>query len=155
LTDGFLNVGITEKDEVSRIFSDGLERSRIRTATLGFGDSYDENLLENLATISGGNFYDANSAEKLPAIFDSELEGLQRTACQNVRVRVRKLDFCESWNLYASFHSVPLPDGRIEISLGDLSSEESTALVFHLNVLPLPLMPDGTPAATLEGERVL
>jgi Ca-activated chloride channel family protein len=155
LTDGFLNVGITEKDEVSRIVSDGLERSRIRTATLGFGDSYDENLLENLATISGGNFYDANSAEKLPAIFDSELEGLQRTACQNVRVRVRKLDFCESWNLYASFHSVPLPDGRIEISLGDLSSEESTALVFHLNVLPLPLMPDGTPAATLEGERVL
>lgn len=155
LSDGLLNVGITEPAQVEHIVADGLERSQIRTATLGFGDNYDENLLEKLATRSGGNFYDANSAEKLPAIFESELEGLQRTACQNVRVRVRKLDFCEKWDLYASFHFIPLPDGRVEISLGDLTSEESATLVFHLDVLPLPRFPDGTPVATLEGERLL
>ena len=155
LSDGLLNRGIIDQPEVSRIVCDGLERSRIRTSTLGFGDCYDENLLEILATGSGGNFYDANSPEKLPAIFESELEGLQRTACQNVRVRVRKLDFCEAWSLYAAFRSVPLPDGRMEISLGDLTSEESATLAFHLDVLPLPLLPDGTAAATLEGERLL
>lgn len=155
LSDGCLNAGITAPDEVARIVSDGLERSRIRTATLGFGDGYDENLLERLAACSGGNFYDANSAEKLPAIFEAELEGLQRIACQNVRVRVRKLDFCENWALFASYHSVALPDGRIEISLGDLTSEESATLVFHLDVLPLPILPGGEPVATLEGERLL
>lgn len=155
LSDGCLNAGITAPDEVARIVSDGLERSRIRTATLGFGDGYDENLLERLAACSGGNFYDANSAEKLPAIFEAELEGLQRIACQNVRVRVRKLDFCENWVLFASYHSVALPDGRIEISLGDLTSEESATLVFHLDVLPLPILPSGEPVATLEGERLL
>lgn len=155
LSDGCLNAGITAPDEVARIVSDGLERSRIRTATLGFGDGYDENLLERLAACSGGNFYDANSAEKLPAIFEAELEGLQRIACQNVRVRVRKLDFCENWALFASYHSVSLPDGRLEISLGDLTSEESATLVFHLDVLPLPILPSGEPVATLEGERLL
>ena len=155
LSDGHLNVGITAPDEVARVVSDGLERSRIRTATLGFGDGYDENLLERLASCSGGNFYDANSAEKLPAIFEAELEGLQRTACQNVRVRVRKLDFCDNWILYASYHSVVLPDGRIEISLGDLTSDESATLVFHLDVLPLPLLPGGEPSASLEGERLV
>jgi Ca-activated chloride channel family protein len=155
LSDGLLNVGITAPDDVARIVSDGLERSRIRTATLGFGDGYDENLLERLATCSGGNFYDANSAEKLPAIFEAELEGLQRTASQNVRVRVRKLDFCENWALFASYHSVSLPDGRIEISLGDLTSEESATLVFHLDVLPLPILPGGEPVASLEGEKLV
>ena len=155
LSDGMLNRGIIDRSEVTRIVSDGLERSLIRTSTLGFGDSYDENLLEILATGSGGNFYDANSPEKLPAIFESELEGLQRTACQNVRIRVRKLDFCESWSLYAAFRSIPLPDGRVEISLGDLTSDESATLAFQLDVLPLPLLADGTPAATLEGERLL
>jgi hypothetical protein len=43
----------------------------------------------------------------------------------------------------------------VEISLGDLTSEESATLAFHLDVLPLPLLPDGTAAATLEGERLL
>ncbi len=155
LSDGCLNAGITAPDEVARIVADGLERSRIRTATLGFGLNYDENLLERLATCSGGNFYDANSAEKLPAIFEAELEGLQRTASQNVRVRVRKLDFCENWILFASYHSVALPDGRIEISLGDLTSEESATLVFHLDVLPLPVLTTGEPVATLDGEPLL
>jgi len=69
LSDGLLNEGIVEHGEVTRLVSDGLGRSGIRTATLGFGDHYDEALLEKLATCSGGNFYDANSAEKLPAIF--------------------------------------------------------------------------------------
>jgi Ca-activated chloride channel homolog len=155
LSDGLLNQGIVEPDEVKRIVCDGIERSKIRTSTLGFGAGYDEKLLESLATASGGNFYDANSPEKLPAIFESELEGLQKIAAQNVRLRIGKLTFCENWVAFASYHSVPLPDGRVEISLGDLTSDESATVVFLLDVLPLPVFPDGSPAAALEGEELL
>ena len=155
LSDGLLNVGITDPEQVSRIVADGLERGHIRTSTLGFGDQYDETLLERLATSSGGNFYDANSPEKLPAIFSAELEGLQKTAAQNVRLRVRKLTFCEDWQALASYYSVALPDGRTELSLGDLVSEESVTVIFQLEVLPLPLLPDGSPAASLEGEALM
>ncbi len=155
LSDGFLNQGITDPGEVVRIVGDGLERGKIRSSTLGFGDAYDETLLDRLATSSGGNFYDANSADKLPAIFTAELEGLQKTAAQNVRVRIRKRQFCERWKSLASYYSVPLPDGRTEVSLGDLVSEESATAVFELEVLPLPLLADSTPAASLEGEELL
>lgn len=155
LSDGLLNVGITNPQEVGRIVADGLERGRVRTSTLGFGDQYDETLLERLATSSGGNFYDANSAEKLPAIFSAELEGLQKTAAQNVRLRFRKLTFCENWQALASYRSVPLPDGRTEFALGDLISQESVTLIFQLEVLPLPLLPDGSAAASLEGEALV
>ena len=155
LSDGQLNQGIVEPDEVKRIVCDGLERSKIRTSTLGFGDGYDEKLLESLATASGGNFYDANSPDKLPAIFESELDGLQKIAAQNVRLRVGKLTFCENWVAFASYHSVPLPDGRVEISLGDLTSDESATVVFLLDVLPLPIFSDGSPAAMLDGEELL
>jgi Ca-activated chloride channel family protein len=155
LSDGQLNQGIVEPDEVKRIVCDGLERSKVRTSTLGFGDGYDEKLLESLATASGGNFYDANSPDKLPAIFESELDGLQKIAAQNVRLRVGKLTFCENWVAFASYHSVPLPDGRVEISLGDLTSDESATVVFLLDVLPLPIFSDGSPAAMLDGEELL
>jgi Ca-activated chloride channel family protein len=155
LSDGQTNRGIQDPESVQRIVSDGLERTQIRTSTLGFGEGYDEKLLESLATASGGNFYDANAPEKLPAIFDAELDGLQKIAVQNVRLRVAKLTFCENWGVFASYPSVPLPDGRVEIFLGDLTSDESATVVFHLDVLPLPIFPDGSPATNLDGEELL
>lgn len=155
LSDGELNRGIVDPAEITRIVADGQERSRVRTSTLGFGQDYNEDLLGQLATSSGGIFYDANSPEKLPAIFKAELDGLQRIAVQNLRFRVEPLAFCESWSLLASYPAVKLPDGRIEISLGDLVSEESATVVLELEVLPLPLLPGGEPVTTLEGEALL
>lgn len=155
LSDGQTNQGITDPAEIKNVVADGLERAKVRTSTLGFGNGYDEVLLDALATVSGGNFYDANSPDKLPAIFESELEGLQRVAAQNVRLRVGKRTFCENWVVFASYHSVALPDGRVEISLGDLTSDESATVVFLLEVLPLPLLPDGAPVAQLDGEELL
>lgn len=154
LSDGHLNVGIVQPDEVARIVADGLERGRVRTSSLGFGDNYDEILMERLATCSGGEFYDANSADKLPAIFAAELEGLQKIAAQNVRLRFQKGMFCEGWKLLASYPSVSLPDGRAEIAVGDLVSEEAATVIFELGVMALPLLPDGGPAASLEGEEL-
>lgn|GEM_PF-453068 len=155
LSDGELNQGIVDPTEVAHIVADGKERSSIRTSTLGFGHAYNEDLLERLATFTGGVFYDANSPEKLPAIFDAELDGLQRIAVQNLRVRLEPLAFCDSWALLASYPSVTLPDGRTEFSLGDLVSGESATAVLELEVLPLPLLPDGEPVASLEGEALL
>ena len=47
------------------------------------------------------------------------------------------------------------PDGRVEINIGDLVSEEERTLVLALEVLPIPLMADGTPAADLKGEELV
>lgn len=154
LTDGQLNAGIVDPAQVKGIVASGLERQMVRTACLGFGDGYNESLLGELAKATNGEFYDADSPEKLPAIFAHELEGLQSVAVQNLRVRLKRLDFCEDIFGLNDYPFVFLPDGRTEIAVGDLVSEEERVAVFALEVLPLPLL-NGQPVASLAGECLL
>lgn len=155
LTDGHLNQGITDPSQVELIVDSGLERDGIRTATLGFGNNYDEVLLSALAKRANGEFYDADGPEKLPAIFKAELEGLQSLTAANLRVRLRPRAFCESWTQCSDTTQTALPGGWTELSVGDLVSGEERFLVLALEVLPLPLQADGTPLTTLEGEELL
>jgi Ca-activated chloride channel family protein len=154
LTDGQLNVGITEPPQVERVVTGGLETDRVRTTCLGFGDDYVEDLLRQLAKVSGGDFFDADSPEKLPAIFREVLQGLQQISAQNVRVRINPLDFCEAMAQLSDYPVTSLPDKRVELAIGDLISEEDRILVLMAQVLPLPLL-NGRPVASLEGEKLL
>ena len=139
---------------VMRLVGAGLEKDAVRTSCLGFGPAYNEDLMAECARITGGQFYDAQSAEKLPAIFAAELEGLQKLVVQNLRVRFKRLDFCEAAMLLGNSPVVNLPDGRQEITVGDLVSGETRVLCFELGVLPLPLVA-GQPVCSLEGELLL
>ena len=96
-----------------------------------------------------------DSAEKLPLVFEAELEGALRIAVQNLRVRVAKEDFCYSWRDLAELKRVPLPDGRRELLVGDLVSEEERSFALSVRVLPIPLGADGSQVASLEGEKIL
>jgi Ca-activated chloride channel homolog len=154
LTDGHLNAGIVDPVQVERIITGGLEADRVRTTCLGFGDEYLEDLLRQLAKVSGGDFYDVDSPEKLPIIFREVLQGLQQTSAQNVRVRIQPLDFCEALLQLSDYPVTQLPDGRVELAIGDLISEEDRVLVLLAQVLPLPLL-NGRPVASLEGEKLL
>lgn len=155
LSDGQLNAGIVEPAMVQRIVAAGLEKGRIRTSCLGLGDDYQEHLLADLAAATGGGFYDANAPEKLPAIFAAELEGLQSIVIQNLRLRIRKLDFCDTLTLFADYPVLDLPDGRREIAIGDLVSNEQRTLILGMQTLVIPRLADGQPAASLEGEALL
>jgi len=154
LTDGHLNAGIVDPVQVGRIVASGLEKDTVRTSTLGFGDNYSEDILRQLAKVSGGDFHDADSPEKLPVIFKEELQGLQQITAQNVRMRVKTLDFCERWGQLSDYSYTSLPDKRIEFSIGDLVSDEDRIMVLLMEVLALPLF-NGQPVASLEGEKLL
>lgn len=154
LSDGLLNVGLTDPVQVRQIVGQGLEMDGIRTACLGLGNNYDEKLLSSLAEATNGEFYDADSPDKFPEIFSQELEGLQRLSVQNLRVRVKPLDFCEWVRQMSTCPTVQLPDGRQEFALGDLMSEEQRVLCLEIGVLPLPCI-SGTPVTTLEGEVLI
>ena len=154
LSDGHLNSGIVEPAAVQRLVAAGLEHDTIRTACLGFGSTYNEDLMAELARSTNGTFYDANSPEKLPAIFTAELDGLQRLAAQNVRLRLKRLDFCESLVALGEYPVVQLPDGSYEFALGDFVSDEERVVCFALEVLPLPCI-NNQPVTTLEGEDLL
>ncbi|MFP6899846.1 MAG: VWA domain-containing protein, partial [Opitutales bacterium] len=155
LSDGLLNVGVIEPQQVRSIVADGRNGADIRTSSLGFGRHYDEELLGDLARATDGNFYDVETEDKLPAIFAAELEGLQRVSVQNLRLRVRKKAFCERWEVFDNMPRTNRQDDWVELSVGDLISEEERAVAFSMEVLPIPLLADGNPAAELDGEELL
>jgi Ca-activated chloride channel family protein len=155
LTDGQTNTGIIEPAQIRQIVAQGLKQDRVHTSCLGFGDGYNEDLLDNLAKAAGGALHDADSPERFPEIFRQELDSLLKLSAQNVRVRLKKLHYCTGVSVISDYLSVTLPEGGLEITLGDLVSEEERALVLALEVLPIPNLPDGAPAASLEGEALL
>ena len=155
LTDGHLNQGITEPDRVEALTRSGFGKDGIRTSCLGFGDSYNEEILVAMSGVGHGQLHDADSAEKFPAILAHELDGLQKITAQNVRLRIEPKLFCHSWSQYGDYPTITLPDGRVEIALGDLVSEERRDFVLLTEVLPLPLLPGGELPASLEGEELL
>jgi NAD-dependent SIR2 family protein deacetylase len=154
LSDGLLNVGIVEQPAVRQIVARGLEHDGIRTSCLGFGADYNEDLMSEMSRVASGQFYDAQSPEQLPAIFSAELDGLQKLAVQNLRLRIKPMDFCESLVVLGNYPSVRLPDGRDELAIGDLVSDEERVVCFALEVLPLPCI-EGAPVASLAGEKLL
>jgi len=122
LSDGQLNCGIVEPEAVRRIVAGGLENHSIRTSCLGFGEHYNEDLMTVLSQVTGGQFYDADSAERFPAIFESELEGLQKLVVQNLRLRLRRLEFCETLLPLGNCRRCSCPTGRLSSQLATWSA---------------------------------
>ena len=134
LTDGMANRGITDHRELITLVGDGLRNDGIRTSCLGFGDHYQEDLLSDMATHSTGNFYDVDSKEKLPTVFAAELEGALRISIENLRVRIKQEEQCESWDDFGGMRKTLLEDGRSELLIGDLVSEEVRSFALEMKV---------------------
>lgn len=87
LSDGLANVGETNNDIIGtdvRRFS----QENVTTTTLGLGDDYNEDLLEAMALCGDGNYYYVESPDQLPAIFQTELQGLMATLGTGVTLNV-------------------------------------------------------------------
>jgi len=136
LTDGMANRGIRDHRELITLVGDGLRDHGIRTSCLGFGDHYQEDLLSDMATHSTGNFYDVDSKEKLPTVFAAELEGALRISIENLRVRIKPGEYCESISDFGGMRRTEMEDGRTELLVGDLVSEEVRNFAMELSVKP-------------------
>ena len=136
LTDGMANRGITDHRELITLVGDGLRDHGIRTSCLGFGDHYQEDLLSDMATHSTGNFYDVDSKEKLPTVFAAELEGALRISVENLRVRIKPEEYCESISDFGGMRRTEMEDGRTELLVGDLVSEEVRSFALQVRVSP-------------------
>jgi hypothetical protein len=134
LSDGVANRGIRDHRELITLVGDGLRDHGIRTSCLGFGDHYHEDLLSDMATHSTGNFYDVDSKEKLPTVFAAELEGALRISVENLRVRIKPEEQCVSWDDFGGMRKTILDDGRTELLIGDLVSEEVRSFALELKV---------------------
>jgi Ca-activated chloride channel family protein len=83
LSDGMANVGVTDPNTIATE-ARGLAARGVGTTTLGVGDSYNEDLLEAMASAGDGHYYYIESPVQLVDIFQTELQGLMATLGQKV-----------------------------------------------------------------------
>ncbi|MFN8613571.1 MAG: VWA domain-containing protein [Vulcanimicrobiota bacterium] len=116
LTDGEANIGETGIDPICTAVSQ-LVRQGVQTTTLGFGSSYNEELLSAMAASGDGNHFFVEKAEQLGAFFELELAGLRATQGRNVRLSL-SLAGGISMRWLGQVHM----DDRARVKLSDLVS---------------------------------
>jgi Ca-activated chloride channel family protein len=129
LTDGLANVGIVAHDQLSGLTARAREDG-ITTTTIGFGEDYDEVLLQQMAERGGGNSYYIESPDQAPSIFEHEIAGLLGVAAQNVTVSIK----IESAQLIAVHHAYPCTTegDQLRLDIGDLYAAEPKAVLVEL-----------------------
>lgn len=152
LTDGHANVGITDKTLLINTAQQKAEET-VATTTLGFGNSFNEDLLIGMARAGGGNFYYIQSTEDASGVFQIELDSLKSVVAQNLTVTIAP----DAPQLGAEGFSVGLrgyrteksSEGKTVVVLGDVYANEDKLLAVELK-LPAPAATGSLPLLTLE-----
>lgn len=87
LSDGLANKGETNPDVICTHVH-GLMKHGVSTSTMGIGTDFNEDLLEAMAKSGDGNYYYIESPDSLPAIFQSELQGIMATIGSKVSLGI-------------------------------------------------------------------
>jgi Ca-activated chloride channel homolog len=122
LTDGLANQGITDPHLLTELCRTAASHG-ITTTTIGFGPSFNEDLLTAMADAGGGAAYYVERPDQAPGIFEEEVEGLLSLAAQNVAVEISTSSGCELTQIHHSYPRTDRKDG-VRLELGDLYARE-------------------------------
>ena len=134
LTDGQANVGIVEPEKLVGLAGGGAAHP-VSTTCIGFGEQFNEDLLEAMARAGGGNYWYVESDDQMAGIFAGEIEGLVALAAQNVEVEVRLthpgvagVSFLQSYPVRQT------AGGAWRVALNDVyaTSPKALGLLFHV-----------------------
>ena len=134
LTDGHANVGTTDTPTLVKL-AQQKAGSGVATTTLGFGTSFNEDLLIGMARAGEGNYYYIESHEDLSQVFGIELEGLSSVCGQNLQVTITPqpaVSAVDVLSLYRTQESA----GTYTVTVGDVYAIEDKILVIDLVVKP-------------------
>lgn len=133
-TDGLANIGITGGDQL-RSLPRSAAQARVTTTCIGFGETFDEDLLRDMARAGQGNFWYIERVDQMAGIFAEEIEGLVALAAQNLRLSVRFTHpGAQGVSLLQDYPVTQQPDGSLDIAIGDLyaASPRVLGLAFHV-----------------------
>jgi Ca-activated chloride channel family protein len=133
-TDGQANRGITAISDLVAL-ARGAATERVTTTCIGFGGSFNEELMRVMSGAGGGNYWNVEATDQMTDMFDEEIEGLVALAAQNVEVQVRLTHArAAGVTLLQSLPHDRTPDGGWRITLGDLyaTSPKAVGLIFHV-----------------------
>jgi Ca-activated chloride channel family protein len=137
LSDGLANVGVTDPNTIA-IEARGLAARGVSTTTLGVGDSYNEDLLEAMASAGDGHYYYIESPAQLVDIFQTELQGLMAMLGQKVSLGLEPRPGASVSDVLNDFEKAPT--GRL--MLPNLVVGMPVLVLVRLSVPPQPAAGD-------------
>jgi Ca-activated chloride channel family protein len=127
LSDGHANVGDTDYEVIAAKVKKAADAG-IKVSTFGLGASYDEDLLEALATAGGGGYYYLASPDDAPRAFAAELEGLLAITARDAVLTVTPASGVTVKRFLG------LEAEQSPVRLGDLPGEATRTLLVELEV---------------------
>jgi Ca-activated chloride channel family protein len=87
-TDGDFNVGITDRDTLTKLIEEK-RKSGVYLTAVGVGDNnYNDALMESLADKGNGNYYYLDGLQEAKRIFSTQLQGTMVTVANDVKVQL-------------------------------------------------------------------
>jgi len=136
LTDGQANMGTTQPKVLIKTAQDWAEKG-IVTTTLGFGRSFNEDLLIGMANGAGGNFYYIQTPEEAEDVFAIELQSLVSVVAQNLTVTLQPEASVEIPRILNNYSSQK-QGNNLEVFLGDVYQIEPKPLALELSLPAFP-----------------
>ena len=139
LTDGQANEGVTDEGQLSSM-ADYYRQKGITSTTLGFGEGFNEKLLQALSSSGGGNFHFVPDAEKMAGAFLSEFDDIYKVIGQNLELSVKAAEKVKIIECLSDFHGT-VDENTASLNLGDVYSEETKLVLFKIGVPPMKTSP--------------
>jgi Ca-activated chloride channel family protein len=135
LTDGRANMGVTKSDVLIKTAREKAEAGVV-TTTLGFGPSFDEDLLIGIARAAGGHFYFIQTPDDAASVFEIEAESLAEVAAQNLSVCLTPVPGgpAEVGELLSDYRTEKKAGGVLVVAMGDAFQGEDKTLAFEVAV---------------------
>jgi Ca-activated chloride channel family protein len=131
LTDGQPSVGVTDAEKLCTLAATE-HAAGVTITTMGIGDSFEDELLAEIARRGRGGFYYLATPADIPAAFGRELEGVFAIAATETELKfvphaeVRAIDL---------LHRVPSRPGEegLTVDVGEVASGAPRQLLFRLS----------------------
>jgi len=129
-SDGLVNEGVTNKDEIHKIVSDIYSREDIKISAFGLGDDFDEELMKSIAEYGCGAYFFIEGSAAIPKFVASALTGLLELVASDTLLQIRGMNGGVVNKIYG--HK-DLVKGAM---LDDLRADNVRSVVCELEVRP-------------------
>lgn len=133
LSDGQATTGILDVAGMQRL-ADSVRATGATVTTIGVDVDYNEHMMTAIAQATNGRHYFVASPEGLPAIFDRELSGLERSVARSTSV---ELELAPGVELVEVLERGFSRDGsHVTVPLGSFAAGEERSVLARVRVTP-------------------
>jgi Ca-activated chloride channel homolog len=101
---------------------------------MGVGTGFDEELMEAISEHGGGNFYYIDTPDRIPSIFQEELQGLLSVVAQNIKLTFQTTGLAKVTGVYG--YNAEQVSGQHTVHAGDLHHGEVKTILIELAMHP-------------------